>query len=89
MPDFPPDYPLPTIHLNGTDRGTLLRGYQEAYRQLIQFRDAFKAIEFHSRDYYIQGDDAYARACDARREQTIRIGQLMQYLEAHLIEFSE
>jgi hypothetical protein len=79
-----PTFPLPTIHLNGTGRDTLLRDYSEAYTQLIKFRDAFARIEFNARDFYVQGSDAFPRARSARDELRLRIGQLMEYLEAHL-----
>lgn len=82
-------FTLPTIHLNGTSREMLASGYQEAYRKLIEFRDAFNKIEHNSRDYYIQGPDAYYKARDQRDAQRQHIGDLMQYLEAHLLHLGE
>lgn len=84
-----PDFVLPSIHLNGTSRATLAEGYHNAYRKLLAFRDAFSAIEFNARDFYVQGPGAWTRACDQRNVQRQRIADLMTYLEAHLIELGE
>lgn len=76
---------LPSIHLNGTSRQMLASGYHEAYRKLIEFRDAFASIEFNARDYYVQGPEAFSQARADRDTQFHRIGELMNYLEAHLL----
>lgn len=75
---------LPTIHLNGTGRATLLRDYHKAYEKLIEFRDSFIAIEFNARDYYVQSDDAFFHARHERDVALTQIGALIEYLEAHL-----
>lgn len=76
---------LPTVHLNGTSREMLLDGYTEAYRKLIEFREAFARIECNARDYYVQGPDAYPRARNLRDAQFQHIVDLMRYLESHLL----
>lgn len=76
---------LPTIHLNGTGRQTLLNNYNAAYRKLIEFRDAFCSIEFNARDYYVQSSTAFSTARTERDIMLHKIGALMEYLEAHLI----
>jgi len=83
------DLTLPTVHLNGTSRKMLTEGYQNAYRKLIEFRDAFSRIEHNARDYYVQGPDAWRKACHQRDVQRQRIADLMTYLEAHLLELGE
>lgn len=80
---------FPTVHLNGTGRKTLSEGYGNAYRKLIEFREAFASIEHNGRDYYPQGPDAYSRSRKERDDQFERISRLMQYLEAHLIHLGE
>ena len=79
------DLVLPTVHLNGTGRKTLTEGYLSAYSKLIEFRDAFRSIEFNARDYYVQSNTAFAEARTDRDVMEHKIGSLMQYLEAHLI----
>ena len=46
---------LPTIHLNGTGAKTLMADYEAARNALMDFREKFRAIEFNSRDYYVDG----------------------------------
>lgn len=79
---------LPTIHLNGTGRTTLLSDYQAAYEKLIEFRDAFRSIEFNARDYYVQSANAFYEARTERDIMEHKIGALMQYLEDHLIHLA-
>lgn len=76
---------LPSIHLNGTSRKMLREDYSKAYHALEEFRDAFASIEFNARDYYVQGPDAFSRARAERDAQLLHIGELMTYLEAHLM----
>lgn len=76
---------LPSIHLNGTSREMLREDYMKAYDALIEFRDALQSIEFNARDYYVQGPDAFTRARAERDTQFQRTGELMAYLEAHLM----
>lgn len=83
------DLTLPTIHLNGTGRATLLADYKAAYDKLIEFRDAFQSIEFNARDYYVQGPEAFQYARAKRDIMKEEIAILMQYLEDHLAHISE
>jgi len=69
---------LPSVHLNGTGRATLAADYGNAYRALVA-----------ARDYYPQGPAAYSMARTERDIELHRMGQLMQYLEAHLIHLGE
>jgi hypothetical protein len=80
---------LPSVHLNGTGRKTLLADYQAAYEKVIEFRDAFRSIEFNARDYYVQSPTAFSEARTQRDSQLNAIGRLMGYLEAHLIHLAE
>lgn len=80
---------LPSIHINGTGRQMLSEGYLEAYRKLMDFREAFQAIEFNARDYYVQSSTAFTQARTERDAQHRRIGELMTYLEAHLLHLGE
>lgn len=82
-------FTLPSVHLNGTSRQMLASGYHEAYRKLIEFREAFASIEFNARDYYVQGPAAFSHASAEREIQRELIGKLMAYLEAHLLHLGE
>ncbi len=66
----------PTLHLNGTGKEMLYRGYEEAWDALGAAHKALKKIEFNARDYYIQGSDAWPEAVsemDARLDAIERI----------------
>ena len=80
---------LPTIHINGTARQTLLDHYNDAYRALLTAHAAFAEIEFNARDYYPQGPDAYPRARTERDIALHKFADLKQYLEAHLVHLAE
>ena len=82
-------FPLPTIHLNGTGRDRLLADYQTAYKLLCTAVNAFADIEFHARDYYVQGDYAFNAARTERDNARAHFGALKTYLEAHLVHLSE
>jgi hypothetical protein len=78
-----PEMQLPVIHLNGNDGSKLGRQYFEALKALQQFEDVFQEIEFHARDYYPLGDEAWLKARAQRQVQWTNIGSLRRYLDAH------
>jgi hypothetical protein len=78
-----PEMQLPVIHLNGNDGSKLGRQYFEALKALQQFEDVFQDIEFHARDYYPLGDEAWLKARAQRQVQWTNIGSLRRYLDAH------
>jgi hypothetical protein len=60
---------LPMLHLNGTSPETLQEGYLKAYRAINDAIAALNSLEFHSRDYYPIGPDAWTKARREREEQ--------------------
>jgi hypothetical protein len=80
---YHPDTQLPLIHLNGNDGRKLGQQYFEALKALIQFQDVFEKIEFHSRDYYPLGDEAWLKARAQRQAQWANIESLRHYLDVH------
>lgn len=78
-----PEMQLPLIHLNGNDGSRLGHQYFEALKALHAFEDAFQNIEFHSRDYYPLGDEAWLKARAQRQVQRSNIESLRHYLDAH------
>ena len=80
------DYPeiqLPLIHMNGNSGTVLGNEYLEALRALTAFTNAFYKIEFHARDYYPLGDEAWVKAQAQRKTQKANIESLRDYLDAH------
>lgn len=77
------DITLPTVHMNGTGKKTLMEGYDGAADALLAFADAFGRIEFNARDYYVQGSDAYPKARDNRDAINLKIREIRDYIDAH------
>ena len=80
----PTQLTLPPFHLNGNSVPALTKEYTEAYNKLREFVDTFSAIEFHPRDYYPLGDDAWNKAQTQRDEARRNINEVYKYLEAHV-----
>lgn len=74
---------LPTIHMNGTGRETLQRDHDEANARLGYFLEAWGEMTFHSRDYYVQGPDAWPAALEERQEINRKIADIRQYIQEH------
>jgi hypothetical protein len=66
---------FPTVHLNGTGRDTLSDGYSEAGVAVERAIKALAAVEFNSRDYYVQPAGAWEQA---RAEMEARFTALRQ-----------
>jgi hypothetical protein len=75
--------PLPTVHRNGTSRTDLAIGWNSAGKALRDFIKAYEQIEFNSRDYYVQGPEAWSVALEHRREMNLKIRELMDYVDDH------
>ena len=79
------NYPLPTIHLNGTPRDRLLEGEMKVYDALNKVSEALEQCEFHSRDYYVQEVDdtviggAYGLALEERQKHIKNLRAFKQY----------
>ena len=79
------DYPLPTVHLNGTDKRTLLWGNIKIQKALSDLSDALNDCTFHGRDYYVQDIDdtviggAYGLALEERQKHIENLLAFKQY----------
>ena len=79
------NYPLPTIHLNGTPRDRLLEGEMKVYDALNKVSEALEQCEFHSRDYYVQDIDdtviggAFGLALEERQKHIENLRAFKQY----------
>ena len=54
------NYPLPTVHLNGTSKEKLLEGEMKVHDSLKKVQEALDECEFHSRDYCVLDDNPYS-----------------------------
>jgi len=64
----------PTVHLNGTSRSDLLKGYADAFHAISEALEVVAQARPNARDYYVQGDNAYRQAAaeHAAREAKLR-----------------
>ena len=76
--------PLPTIHLNGTSKETLIEGYSNIIENLDKLSDSISSCEFHSRDYYVHDVDAFSNALRERNKHINNISEFAQYIEKHI-----
>ena len=83
-----PTVPMPTIHMNGTGRERLVSGYTDAWRAMKKARETLANVEFHARDYYVQGDEAYQKARAQRDAQFADLNRIQSELEAILMHIS-
>jgi len=80
---------LPLIHLNGNSADALYKQYMNAYEKLSEFNSAVREIEFHPRDYYPIGADAFQHAAANRMKLLVDIHNACQYLEEHIIHLQQ
>ena len=74
----------PTVHLNGTSKDSLLKGYREAYESLNKAQEAMGQCSPHGRDYYPQGDNAIHEAIQEHRAHMKNIAEAIKAIEAHV-----
>jgi len=73
---------LPTIHINGTPGQRLRDQYHIAALAAEEAVKAIQVVEFHARDYYVQGDGAFDQA---QREHRERIKALVAVRDDFLV----
>ena len=88
------NYPLPTIHLNGTPRDRLLEGNTRILGAINEVKEAINDCVFHGRDYYVQDNDpamdafnddnAFSRAYNERQKHLQAIADMERYFLNHV-----
>ena len=73
---------VPTIHLNGTDKQSLLDGYMHALEALRAAQDALGSIAPNPRDYYVQGDEAAYVAAKEHAQRYMALVTIIREIEA-------
>ena len=85
-------YPLPVVHMNGTDKKMLLHGYTDILNAIHVLQDTIKQCEFHARDYYPlddHGADHYQVAWNERYKHNKAINDFGDYIEEHIAHLIE
>ena len=88
------NYPLPTVHLNGTGKKMLLEGNLKILGAINDLKEAIQSCEFHGRDYYVQDNDpamdafnddnAFSRAYNERQKHLQAIADMERYFLNHV-----
>lgn len=64
----------PSVHLNGTAKEALIKGYRDALSALSEAEKALTEAAPHPRDYYVQKNpNAYQQAAWAHRARMLRL----------------
>ena len=88
------NYPLPTVHLNGTGKKMLLEGNTRILGAINDLKEAINDCEFHGRDYYVQDNDpamdafnddnAFSRAYNERQKHLKALVDMETYFMNHV-----
>ena len=88
------NYPLPTVHLNGTGKKMLLEGNTRILGAINDLKEAIQSCEFHGRDYYVQDanpamdafndDNAFSRAYNERQKHLKALADMERYFMNHV-----
>ena len=83
------EYPLPTVHLNGTPKEVLLEGNEGIIRAIFRLKEAINNCVFHGRDYYVHPLEdtviggAYGLAADERQKHLQALADFEAYILKH------
>ena len=80
---------IPTVHLNGTGKDTLVNEYVNAMSAMDKAIETFRKITVHGRDYYPQGNNAINEALHQRSKQLEELMTVRNELETIAIAISE
>ena len=89
------EYPLPTVHLNGTPKDMLLEGNEGIIRAINGLKEAIQDCQFHGRDYYVHPLEdtliggAYRLAADERQKHLQAIADFEAYILKHYDHISQ
>ena len=72
---------IPTVHLNGTGKQTLLDDYDAAFDALDTAFNKLKQTAPNGRDYYVQGNEALQQAAEEHIGRLCQIQAVMDDLQ--------
>ena len=88
------NYPLPTVHLNGTGKKMLLEGNTKIHAAINDLKEAINDCQFHVRDNYVQDNDhsmdafhddnAFSRAYNERQKHLQALAEMERYFMNHV-----
>lgn len=77
-----PTLTIPTIHYNGSGRARLLEQIRAAHDAADLLAKSLQEMAPHGRDYYPQGDTAFASARVEHQIRTTKVKSILDELEA-------
>ena len=83
------EYPMPTVHMNGTSKKMLLEGNTDILHKIHQLEDTICNCVFHGRDYYVLDEDPYSsksyqEALEERQKHAQALRDFREYIEKHI-----
>jgi len=83
------EYPLPTVHMNGTSKEMLYKGNIHILQAINELEESISKCEFHGRDYYVQDTDphsygTYNTALKERQKHLAALCAFKNYIEDHI-----
>lgn len=78
---------MPTVHLNGTSKDALLKGYVDATEAISRALNVLVRSAPNARDYYVQGPDAYGKARDEHDARCAKLRDVNAELTAIVEHF--
>jgi hypothetical protein len=83
------EYPMPTVHMNGTSKERLLKGNMDILDKIHNLEDTICNCVFHGRDYYVLDADPYSlesyqAALKERQKHTQALRDFREYIEEQI-----
>ena len=83
------EYPLPTVHLNGTSKEMLYKGNIHILQAIHDLEDTICKCVFHGRDYYVLDADPYSlesyqAALKERQKHLKNLESFREYIEKQI-----
>lgn len=64
---------VPTVHLNGTSKASLIEGYLNIHQSVEAAIDVLRRNCPNARDYYTQGNEAFSEAAKEHQERLLSL----------------
>ena len=78
---------MPTKHLNGGNWERLGKQYLAVLSELEVLKEKIQAVEFHSRDYYVNSNESFREALIQWQHTMKHLSKVQEYYEAHAEHF--
>ena len=83
------EYPMPTVHMNGTSKEMLLEGNMDILHKIHNLEDSICNWVIHGRDYYVLDADPYSlesyqAALKERQKHLKNLESFREYIEKQI-----